>query len=135
MNDDRAEIFSALFLMVLILSKRNLSILISLFMTYIYLKNYLIIKLSEKYIFSDTLIASDVNFHTVEKLTEPLRAQAKIRYAAKPADCTIYPVENGCAKLVFDTPQRAITPGQSVVFYDGNVLLGGGIIEKAIFSE
>ncbi len=89
----------------------------------------------EKYIFSDTLIASDVNFHTIEKPEMPIRAQAKIRYAAKPADCTIYPEDNGCAKLVFDVPQRAITPGQSVVFYDGNILLGGGIIEKAIFEE
>ena len=89
----------------------------------------------EKYIFSDTLIASDVNFHTIEKLDAPIRAQAKIRYAAKPADCTIYPEENGCVKLVFDSPQRAITPGQSVVFYDESVLLGGGIIEKAVFKE
>ena len=89
----------------------------------------------EKYIFSDTLIACDVNFHTLEKFSSPIRVQAKIRYAAKPADCTVYPEKDGCAKLVFDIPQRAVTPGQSVVFYDGNVLVGGGIIEKAVFDE
>lgn len=79
---------------------------------------------------SNTLTVKDVNLISIEELKEPLRVQAKIRYAAKPADCTIYPLEDGRIKAVFDEKQRAITLGQSCVFYDGLKVLGGGIIDS-----
>lgn len=80
-------------------------------------------------VFSEELIADDLNFISIDKLTQPLKVKAKIRYSAKEADATIYPLEDGRAKVVFDTPQRAITPGQSVVFYDEDIVVGGGIIQ------
>ena len=80
-------------------------------------------------LFRDTLEATDVNFISINKLTEPLKVKAKVRYKQKETEATIYPLENGDVKVVFDQPQRAITPGQSVVFYDGYTVLGGGIIK------
>lgn len=83
-------------------------------------------------VFSNALIAEDLNFITVERLENPVRVKAKIRYSAREADAEIFPYENSKVKVVFDSPQRAITPGQSVVFYDGDIVVGGGVIEKAI---
>lgn len=80
-------------------------------------------------LFLDTLEATDVNFISINKLTEPLKVKAKVRYKQKETEATIYPLENGDVKVVFDQPQRAITPGQSVVFYDGDTVLGGGFIK------
>ena len=57
-----------------------------------------------------------------------MEVMAKIRYAAKDAKATIYPIEAGKIKVVFEEPQRAITPGQSIVFYRGDIVLGGGKI-------
>ena len=68
-----------------------------------------------------------MNFQPFDALHTPLRAQAKVRYSPQAAPCTIYPTETG-VELVFDTPQRAVTPGQAAVFYDGPLLLGGGTI-------
>ncbi|MCX7922899.1 MAG: tRNA 2-thiouridine(34) synthase MnmA [Clostridia bacterium] len=81
-------------------------------------------------VFSDSLIASDMNYISIEKLEGEMRVKAKIRYSAKEADATVYPIDNGQVKVVFDSPQRAITPGQAVVFYDGDIVVGGGTIEK-----
>ncbi|MBQ0072303.1 MAG: hypothetical protein KBS81_10710, partial [Spirochaetales bacterium] len=61
--------------------------------------------------------------------TVTFRAKAKIRYLHKEQDATIEPLEGGRVKVEFDEPQRAITPGQAVVLYDGNYVLGGGTIE------
>ena len=63
---------------------------------------------------------------------KPITAKAKVRYLAKEAEATISPLEDGKVCVYFEKPQRAITPGQSVVFYDGDVVLGGGIIEEQI---
>ena len=79
-------------------------------------------------LFADTLIADQVNYIPFDALTEPMAIQAKIRYAAKPQPGILYPIEDGKAKVVFDQPQRAITKGQAVVFYDGDLVLGGGTI-------
>ncbi len=61
----------------------------------------------------------------------PLRCTAKIRYKAEPAPCRAEPLPaemGGGIRVLFDTPQRSVTPGQAVVFYDGSRVLGGGVI-------
>lgn len=79
-------------------------------------------------LFTKTLEADDVNWISIEKLTEPIRCKAKTRYKQKEADALLMPAENGKIRLVFDQPQRAITTGQAVVFYDGDTVIGGGRI-------
>ena len=83
-----------------------------------------------KDIYRNSLIANNVNLISIDKLGEPLRVKAKIRYSAKEENATIYPLESNKINVVFDDPQRAITPGQAVVFYDGDIVVGGGTIEE-----
>ncbi len=82
-------------------------------------------------LFQKELYATDWNWFPFPALTAPLRAHAKIRYRHEPQPATVYPEENGAARVIFDVPQRAITPGQSVVLYDGDTVIGGGIIAFA----
>ena len=77
----------------------------------------------------DTLLASRINFPSGTP-SGPVRVTAKIRYKASEADATLYP-RGEDAVIQFDQPQRAVTPGQAVAFYQGDDLLGGGIIEGA----
>ena len=79
-------------------------------------------------LFTRELTARNINFCSIESPTEGERKRctAKIRYAHKPAPAEYY-IENGMLHITFDEPQRAVTPGQSVVLYDGDVVLGGGI--------
>lgn len=86
----------------------------------------------ESALFKTTLIAGTVNWVSREAVTEPYEALAKIRYSAKPAPCTIYPLENGQVKVIFNEKQRAMTAGQAVVFYEDNFLLGGGTILEVL---
>ncbi|MBC7766056.1 MAG: tRNA 2-thiouridine(34) synthase MnmA [Hyphomonadaceae bacterium] len=82
--------------------------------------------------FAKSLIATHLNFVPLDSLQAPVTLGVKVRYSAKEAKALVTPFEqNGMAKveLLFDTPQRAITPGQAVVFYDGDYLVGGGTIE------
>ena len=79
-------------------------------------------------LFTDTVYGKEVNWVSIECPKEPLRVKAKVRYNQKEQPATIYPLENNCVKLIFDSPQRAVTSGQAVVFYDGDILLGGGTI-------
>ena len=73
----------------------------------------------------------DVNWLSIAPPLDPIRATAKIRYRAKDAAVTLTPDPKGLGvTLDFDEPQRAITPGQAAVFYDGDVCLGGGWIES-----
>lgn len=82
----------------------------------------------DKDLFKDTLVCEDLNWMTISKLESPMFVTAKIRYSAKCEMATVIPLEDGRAKVVFNEPQRAITSGQSVVFYDGDKVVGGGII-------
>lgn len=79
-------------------------------------------------LFSTQLIADDVNLISVKEINEPIRVQAKIRYKHTQADATLYRVDDSKIKLVFDTPQRAITKGQAVVMYIGDTVFGGATI-------
>ena len=72
--------------------------------------------------------ADQVNFMTVEDLTEPKRVWAKIRYNHRGAWCTVEKTKEDEILCTFEEPQRAITPGQAVVLYDGEYVLGGGTI-------
>lgn len=80
-------------------------------------------------LFSDTLTASEVNWIACDTPSSPIRAEVKIRYRHAAAPATVEPIENGRVSVRFDTPQRAIAPGQSVVFYDGDTVIGGGVID------
>jgi tRNA-specific 2-thiouridylase len=79
-----------------------------------------------------SLVAEDVNFIPFAELSAPLEVSAKIRYSAKEAPAILYPEPQGKVRVVFAQRQRAITPGQSVAFYDGDLLVGGGIIERQV---
>ena len=80
-------------------------------------------------VFSDSLTASDLNFISIEKPADGMRVNAKIRYSAKEAPATIRIIDGQKVSVEFDEPQRAITPGQSVVFYNGDTVVGGGTID------
>ncbi len=78
----------------------------------------------------DELVASKVNCISIERLEEPLEVQAKIRYNHTPAPAVVYPYGPEKVRVVFKDPQRAITPGQAVVFYHDDSVVGGGWIER-----
>lgn len=82
----------------------------------------------EEKLFTNTLLAKDWNWIPFPTLTAPMRVMAKARYRHTLQPATVFPDENGIVRVVFDTPQRAITPGQTVVLYDGNMVVGSGII-------
>jgi tRNA-specific 2-thiouridylase len=85
----------------------------------------------EEALLSSSTRVLDVNWLSIKAPTTPIRAAAKIRYRAKDAAVTVTPHATGRGvTLDFDEPQRAITPGQAAVFYDGEVCLGGGWIES-----
>jgi tRNA-specific 2-thiouridylase len=78
---------------------------------------------------TDELIAKDVNWPSGEAPMEPFRAEVKIRYTAREAWAQVIPLEDRQqARVRFDAPQRDVTAGQAAVFYNGDLLLGGGII-------
>jgi tRNA-specific 2-thiouridylase len=83
----------------------------------------------EESLLSGTLVARDVNWLSIPPPPDDLRAAVRIRYRHQEAPATITPLPGEGARVRFDTPQRAITPGQAAVFYDGEVCLGGGWIE------
>ena len=79
-------------------------------------------------LFSTTLVADNWNWFPFETLTAPIEVTAKARYNQQPQPATVYPMEDGKAKVVFHQPQRALTPGQAVVLYEGDMVVGGGTI-------
>lgn len=83
-------------------------------------------------LFSNGLIASQLHWVDSQTLTAPLKCTVKTRYRQQDISCTIIPIDDNQIKVVFDTQQTAVTPGQSAVFYSGDVCLGGGIIEQRI---
>ncbi len=78
------------------------------------------------------LLAEDCFFFPFPTLTAPQHVKAKTRSRMAEQPATVYPAENGMIRVVFDAPQRAITPGQAVVLYDGDLVIGGGTICRVI---
>lgn len=81
-------------------------------------------------LYADTLTTEPFHWIAGQPPAGPVRCQAKIRYRQAEQPATAYPLEDGGIRLVFDQPQRAITPGQAAVLYDGDDVLGGGIIRS-----
>ena len=85
--------------------------------------------------FFRALVADDINYILIDQLREPMSVMVKIRYHAKEVPATLTPLPQGKVRIDFVEPERAVTPGQSVVFYDGEDVVGGGIIAEAIRKE
>lgn len=83
-------------------------------------------------LFSSVLTATDCNWFPFPALTAPMRVTAKTRSRHAGAPAMVYPLDDGGIRVEFDQPQRAITPGQAVVLYDGDMVVGCGTIEKAL---
>jgi tRNA-specific 2-thiouridylase len=83
-------------------------------------------------LFRQELIAEDLNWMAFEDLNGPLRCKAKARSRMTEQPATVYPLTDGTVRVAFDEPQRAITPGQAVVFYDGDLVIGGGTIREVL---
>ncbi len=79
-------------------------------------------------LFTKTLTAKNINLITTEEIKEPVRLFAKIRYSHKEQPATVVQTDSDTITVEFDEPQRAITKGQAVVLYDGDTVVGGGII-------
>lgn len=82
-------------------------------------------------LFTNMLIADRLNWISIPTLTEPMTVTAKTRYSQKEAAAVIEPCGDSRVKVTFSEPQRAITVGQAVVFYDGELVVGGGTITQA----
>lgn len=82
-------------------------------------------------VYRDSLFASGLNWIAEEAPSRPVRAKVRIRHLHREADATVTPLNKSEAIVKFDRPQLAITPGQAVVFYQGDLVLGGGTIEKS----
>ncbi len=79
-------------------------------------------------LFFDTVVAKNINIINKDTFDFPVKCEAMIRYNQKPQPATAYLMEENTLKVVFDTPQRAPSPGQSLVVYQGDTVIGGGII-------
>lgn len=86
-------------------------------------------------VYGREFIADRVNWIAIDDLRQPIEVKARIRYAHKEADAVVQPSGNGAVRVEFLKPQEAITPGQAVVFYDGETVMGGGWIERIITNR
>lgn len=79
-------------------------------------------------VYTERLYANNLNFMAVDDIPEPVHVKAKIRYSHEGAYCTVRKIDSDTIECIFDQPVRAVTPGQAVVLYDGEYVLGGGTI-------
>jgi len=91
-------------------------------------ENNTIVLCEESGLYGTTLIAHDINWISGKSLEHSIRLKAKIRYREPEQWATVIPLENNQIQVTFDEPQRAITQGQAVVLYDGDYVIGGGVI-------
>lgn len=87
------------------------------------------------YLYSNELHATDINWINADQLSEEFTCTAKFRYRQNDSGVKVIRNADGTARVIFDEPERAITPGQAVVFYDGEVCLGGGTIDTIIKND
>jgi len=80
-------------------------------------------------LYSSVLTAHSLNLIALDRIDSALKVEAKVRYSQKTAKATVDPLGGGRVRVEFEEKQRAVTPGQSVVFYDGDTLVGGAVIE------
>jgi len=83
---------------------------------------------TEQELYTNEVYIEDINYLVTDLENKQIEVEAKVRFRAKPAKAILYPVEDGKAKFIFNEPQRAITPGQSLVFYIDDIVIGGGKI-------
>lgn len=84
----------------------------------------------EKDLYREEFIVEDVNWIAIEKLEAPMDVSVKIRYKMEETEAQIIPTDENRVLVKFNTPQRAVTPGQASVFYQQDIVVGGGIIEE-----
>lgn len=84
---------------------------------------------SNEELYTDCLTAKDINLISVDRIDKPMRLSAKIRYSHKEEPAVVTQPDDDTIEVRFDKPQRAVTKGQAVVLYDGDVVVGGGIIQ------
>ena len=89
----------------------------------------------ESALYAPGLLADHMNWIAFPAPAVPFHAAAKTRYRQQEQPATVYPQADGSAHLIFDEPQRAITPGQSVVLYQGDTVVGGGVIRRALQEQ
>ena len=82
----------------------------------------------EEHLYTRRAVIAQTNWIAFARPEEPFRCTAKTRYSQREAAATVLPLPDGRAEILFDEPQRAVTAGQSAVFYDGDTVLGGGIL-------
>lgn len=92
------------------------------------IENNEVILCTNEELFSREVFVESFNWVSMEKPDKEIKAKAKIRYNMQEQPCTVFPADNNHVKIVFDEPQRAVTKGQSAVVYDGDYVIGGGII-------
>jgi tRNA-specific 2-thiouridylase len=74
-------------------------------------------------------LVADPNWIMMGSLVEPLEAEVKLRYRSRPVRATLTP-EGDCVRITFKTPEPGVSPGQSAVFYDGDAVIGGGVVHR-----
>jgi tRNA-specific 2-thiouridylase len=82
----------------------------------------------ERALYTREILVEDLNWIAVEGLSGPMRVKAKTRSRQGEQEAELFPETGGRVRIVFDRPQRAVTPGQAAVFYDGDSVVGGGTI-------